>query len=88
MSWHRCPKCNSWRKVDINIGSDGWHQPACVHCGDPGYLEPFEMKEEKDMECENCGSTAHRDDNMDRRCDGCERLVRLCDCKTRLSEDK
>lgn len=32
------------------------------------------------MNCERCGSTTHRDDAMVRRCDGCERIVRLCIC--------
>lgn len=30
--------------------------------------------------CESCGDETHRDDAMNRRCNGCERLVRLCDC--------
>ena len=42
MAWHRCPKCGEWRKIDIVIASDGWHQPPCYSCGDPGYLEPLE----------------------------------------------
>lgn len=31
--------------------------------------------------CEKCGNKTHRDDAMNRRCNGCEHLVRLCDCK-------
>lgn len=42
MSWHRCPKCGEWRKVDVVVGPDGWHQPACYSCGDPEYFEPHE----------------------------------------------
>lgn len=42
MAWHACPKCGEWRKVDVVIASDGWHQPPCYACGDPGYLEPLE----------------------------------------------
>lgn len=46
MAWHRCPKCGEWRKVDNCIGPDGWHQPPCYECGDPGYLEPLEEKKD------------------------------------------
>jgi hypothetical protein len=35
------------RKVDIIVASDGWHQPACVYCGDPGYVEPLEVEDDK-----------------------------------------
>lgn len=30
--------------------------------------------------CEGCGGTTHRDDAMNRRCNGCERLVHQCVC--------
>lgn len=30
--------------------------------------------------CEKCGSSTHRDDAMESRCDGCEYLVRQCIC--------
>lgn len=33
------------------------------------------------MICGKCEGTAHRDDAMNKRCDGCERLVRLCECE-------
>jgi len=33
------------------------------------------------MECETCGRPAHRDEVMNRRCNGCEHLVRQCDCE-------
>lgn len=33
------------------------------------------------MWCTKCGRKAHRDDSMERRCNGCERLVRLCSCE-------
>lgn len=45
MSAHACPKCGELRKVDIIHTSDGWDQPPCYHCGDPGYLEPHEKIE-------------------------------------------
>lgn len=32
------------------------------------------------MNCGRCGSTVHRDDAMNRRCDACEKLVRRCLC--------
>jgi hypothetical protein len=41
MAWHNCPVCNELRKVDIMSTSDGWSQPPCYNCGDPGYLEPY-----------------------------------------------
>lgn len=44
MSAHPCPKCEKLRKVDIFITPDGWIQPPCYNCGDPGYLEPFDQK--------------------------------------------
>lgn len=43
MSAHPCPKCGELRKVDIIHASDGWHQPPCYQCGDPGYIEPHEV---------------------------------------------
>ena len=50
MAWHRCPVCNAWRKVDNVISSDGWHQPPCYSCGDPGYIEPLESQVEEENE--------------------------------------
>lgn len=41
-----CPKCGHIRKVDVVISSDGWHQPPCYNCGDPGYIEPIDESEE------------------------------------------
>lgn len=41
MAWERCKACGAWRKVDIMVASDGWHQPPCYECGDPEYIEPF-----------------------------------------------
>lgn len=34
----------------------------------------------RDLRCETCGQKAHRDDAMERRCNGCEMLVRHCNC--------
>src|SRR6188768_1610342 len=50
MSAHPCPKCGQLRKVDIIHSSDGWHQPPCYHCGDPGYIESI-LPEEEPMIC-------------------------------------
>lgn len=47
MSAMPCPKCGKLRKVDIVCAPDGWHQPPCYNCGDPGYIEPFEEEEEQ-----------------------------------------
>lgn len=40
------------------------------------------------MTCEKCGRPAHRDDAMNMRCNGCERLVRQCDCTAEEPERK
>ena len=42
MAWAPCKKCKAWRKVDVIVSTDGWHQPACYECGDPEYLEPLD----------------------------------------------
>ena len=36
--------------------------------------------------CEVCGGPTHRDDSMNRRCNGCERLTRMCTC-SRVDKD-
>lgn len=41
MAAEPCKKCGKLRKVDIISTPDGWDQPPCYHCGDPGYIEPF-----------------------------------------------
>lgn len=41
MSAINCPKCGKLRKVEQNSTPDGWQNPACGHCGDPGWLEPY-----------------------------------------------
>lgn len=38
------------------------------------------------MTCETCGRSAHRDDAMERRCNGCEWLVRECICEKKEEE--
>lgn len=48
MSAEVCKKCGKLRKVDIIIASDGWHQPPCYNCGDPGYIEPLENSPDAD----------------------------------------
>jgi hypothetical protein len=42
MSGIPCKVCGKIRKIDIILASDGWHQPPCYNCGDPGYIEPVE----------------------------------------------
>jgi hypothetical protein len=37
-----CPKCGKIRKIDIISTPDGWNQPPCYNCGDPGYIEPYD----------------------------------------------
>lgn len=38
--------------------------------------------------CEYCGlHTTHRDDAMNRRCNGCEHIVRLCCCGASTDDD-
>lgn len=46
MAAEPCPKCGELRKVDVVWTSDGWAQPECYSCGDPGYLEPHEDRVE------------------------------------------
>ena len=36
-----CRACGNLRKIDIIATDDGWSQPPCYSCGDPGYLEPY-----------------------------------------------
>jgi hypothetical protein len=44
MAAEPCVICGNLRKVDIIWTSEGWQQPACYHCGNPGYLEPHDGK--------------------------------------------
>lgn len=48
MAAEPCVKCGKLRKIDIVFTSLGWLQPACFHCGDPGYFEPFEEESDGD----------------------------------------
>lgn len=36
-----CKVCGKIRKINIIAAPDGWHQPSCYNCGDPGYIEPL-----------------------------------------------
>ena len=45
MAAEPCKKCGKLRKIDIIVASDGWHQPPCYRCGDPGYIEPLNPDE-------------------------------------------
>lgn len=42
MAAEPCKVCGHLRKIDIIMASDGWHQPQCYNCGDPGYIEHIE----------------------------------------------
>lgn len=42
MSAEPCRNCGALRKVDIIWTPDGWNQPPCYACGDPGYIEPHD----------------------------------------------
>jgi hypothetical protein len=35
-----CPVCGQLRKVMQVWSSEGWHNPACWSCGDPGWIAP------------------------------------------------
>lgn len=48
MAAESCKKCGKLRKVDIIACSDGWYQPPCYSCGDPGYIEPFDLEEDNE----------------------------------------
>lgn len=48
MSAEPCEVCGNLRKIDIMASPDGWHQPPCYNCGDPGYIEPFDSLEDDD----------------------------------------
>lgn len=43
MSAQPCRNCGELRKCDQVAAPDGWHQPPCYHCGDPGYTEPYDI---------------------------------------------
>lgn len=42
MSAIPCPVCGRLRKVDQVVSADGWHQPDCWSCGDPGWTNPLD----------------------------------------------
>lgn len=41
MAAEPCKKCGKLRKIDIVFAPDGIHQPPCIHCGDPGHIDPI-----------------------------------------------
>lgn len=42
MSAIPCPVCGAYRKVEQVSAEDGWHNPPCWSCGDPGWVQPYE----------------------------------------------
>ena len=40
MSAIPCPVCGRLRKVMQVWSTDGWHNPDCGSCGDPGWINP------------------------------------------------
>ena len=58
MSAEPCRVCGKLRKVDIVFDSNGWQQPSCIHCGDPGYYEPFESPPSKELTYFEAGELA------------------------------
>jgi len=37
-----CPECGALRKVEQISTPDGWSNPPCWSCGDPGWLQPYD----------------------------------------------
>lgn len=59
------------------------HHPKADSCAGMKH-EHFLFKSENRLTCEKCGSPAHRDDAMERRCNSCENLVRQCICPPKI----
>ena len=45
MSGIACPECGAIRKVEQTFTKDGWVNPACWSCGDPGWLQPLDAED-------------------------------------------
>lgn len=41
MSAIPCPVCGNLRKIEQVYTDDGWSNPPCSSCGDPGWIQPY-----------------------------------------------
>lgn len=42
MSAIPCPVCGKLRKVEQVSAPEGWVNPQCWNCGDPGWVQPYD----------------------------------------------
>jgi hypothetical protein len=40
-----CPSCGRLRSVEQIATTDGWKNPPCWFCGDPGWMQPYDAED-------------------------------------------
>lgn len=45
MSWIECPVCGAFRSIEKVWTPEGFPNPPCANCGDPGWLQPLDAED-------------------------------------------